>query len=281
MALKPFTPRKVVNVHTHIKRVDSVEAKVETWKAQGAARTCVQLTWERPDMPAWGVINNAEFLPWLERYPDHLVGFAGVNLSESPDKPGAIGELYTKGFRGLKCIRPDRPYDDDAYMPLYEAAAGLKMPVLFHTGFLSFPEGYRGPCRVDFMRPARLERVVRYFPELAVIGAHLGTPWHPEALTLLEHKNFYCDISGGSASPQRGAILKRALAPFPGANLSDPQEHAALRLFRDKLLFATDNPPIAKWVPRAEDVMDYLGIPAESRDNFYWRTAAKILNLDV
>lgn len=281
MALKPFVPRKVINIHTHIKRTDNVEVKVETWKAQGAVRTCVQCTWENPDVPAWGAINNNELLPWLERYPDHLVGFAGLNLSESPARPETIYELYRKGFRGLKCIRPARPYDDDAYMPLYEAAAAQKMPVLFHTGALAWPENYRGPGRDDYMRPITLGRISRYFPGLTLIGAHLGTPWQNEALDLLDCKNIYYDISGGSGAAPWGSGIKKALAPFPGADMADPHENIALRLFREKLLFATDNPPVAKWVPRAEDIMDYLGIPAESRENFYWRTAAKILALDV
>ncbi len=281
MADKPFQPRKLVNIHSHIRSTDDVDAKVATWKEQGAVRTVVLCTTQRPDEPGWGVMNNDEFLPWLNKHSDHLIGFAGLNLAK-PDSPAVVDELHAKGFRGFKCIKPDRPYDDDAYMPLYEAAARRKMPILFHTGSLSFPPNYRGPCIIDFMRPARLERIVRYFPELPVIGAHLGLPWAHEAVTLaLNRSNLYFDICGGSGAPLHGSHMKRALSSFAGADTGDPEQHYALKLFKTKFLFGTDNPPISRWLPRAEDIMDYLQIPADTREDFYWKTAAKVLGLSL
>lgn len=282
MTTPSFQPRRVINIHAHIRRDADADAKIAAWKAQGAMRTCVLCTALGPGDPGWGVLNNDELLPLLERYPDHLIGFAGLDLSTSPDKPSVVGALRARGFRGLKCIRPARPYDDDAYMPLYEAAAKHGMPILFHTGYLSFPPAYRGPCVVDFMRPARLERIARYFPELSLIGAHLGMPWSEEAIVLaLNVRNVYFDICGGSASAAWGSRMKRALAPFAGADRTNPDEHLALRLFREKLLFGTDNPPLERWIPRALDILDYLEIPEEARECFFWKTAARVLNLDL
>ena len=281
MADKPFQPRKLVNIHTHIHLKDDVDAKVAAWKEHGALRTCVLCTSLSPGEPGWGVMCNDDLLPWLAKYPDHLIGFAGLDLAR-PDAPSVVGDLHARGFRGLKCIRPARPYDDDAYMPLYEAAARHKMPILFHTGCLSFPPGYRGPCVIDFMRPARLERIVRYFPELTVIGAHLGLPWGHEAVSLaLSRPNLYFDISGGSGAALHGSHMKKALSSFDGADPADPEQHYAPKLFKTKLLFGTDNPPISRWAPRAEDIMDHLRIPAEAREDFYWRTASRLLGLGL
>ena len=281
MAVKPFVPRKVINIHTHIKRGEDIARRVALWKEQGAVRTCVLCSAHPPGEPNWGVTTNDELAPHLAAHSDHLIGFGGVNLSGQPDNPSVVGELRAKGFSGLKCIMPAKPYDDDSYMPLYEQAYRLQMPILFHTGFLSFPPGYKGPCRVDHMRPVRLERIAREFPELPIIGAHLGTPWQAEAIRLLSAPNVFYDISGGSASAAHGSLMKKALAPFPGADLKDPDEHPALKLFAEKLLFGTDNPPVSRWVPRAEEIMDYLHISSETRECFFWKSAAKLLRIEV
>ncbi len=281
MTDKTFTPRKLINIHTHIRCGDDVDRKVAVWKKEGAIRTCVLCTSLSPGDPGWGVMSNEDLQPWLAKYPDHLIGFAGLNLA-LPDLPSAVDDLHARGFRGFKCIRPNRPYDDDSYMPLYEAAARRRMPILFHTGSLSYPPGYRGPCTIDFMRPARLERIARYFPELPVIGAHLGLPWGHEAVGLaLSRPNLYFDISGGSGAPLHGSHMKKALSSFEGADPADPEQHYALKLFRTKLLFGTDNPPVSRWVPRAEDIMDHLRIPADAREEFYWKTSAKLLGIAV
>jgi hypothetical protein len=278
MAELTFTARRVINIHAHVKPGTDVHQKVAVWKEQGAIRTCVQSIVYSADEPN----ANEALAPLLEKYADHLIGFGGLNLSEAPDTPAMVRELHAKGFRGLKCIQPARPYDDDAYMPLYESAAKLGMPILFHTGWLAFRPGYRGPCVNDYMRPVRLERIARYFPELTLIGAHLGTPWNEEAINLaINLPNVHFDISGGSASAQWGSLIKRALAPFPGADFADPDQHIALRLFREKLLFGTDNPPIERWVPRALDILDHLHIPEDARECFFWKTAARILRVNA
>ena len=280
MSQQATARREVINVHAHIHRTDDVPRKVAEWMAEGAVRTCVQCIPAIPGQPDWGVMNGKEIQPWIERYPDHLVGFAGVNQSLQPDSPAVVGEWRSRGFKGLKCIRPERPYDDDAFMPVYEAAARLGMAVLFHTGYLSFPKDYRGPSVMDFMRPVRLERIARYFPELQIIGAHLGSPWCEEAVKLmLSHPNVHFDISGGGASAQHGTFIKQALSALPGADLSDPDQHLALRLFRTSLVFATDNPPVRSWVARSLDILDFLRIPEDARECFFLKTAAKVLQV--
>jgi uncharacterized protein len=280
MSSQAFRARKVINFHAHLKPGEDFEQKIATWKAQGAVRTCVQFIVARPSQPGFQSVQNDEAARLLGRYPDHLIGFGGVNLSEDPDRPEVVARLRAQGFRGLKFIMPARPYDDDLYLPIYEAAAREKMVVFFHTGTLSYPAGYRGSCLVDYMRPIRLERIGRLFPELSVVGAHLGTPWTEEAVNLaLGTPNIYFDICGGSGKPQRGTYIKRALMPFPEADLTDPDQHLALRLFGEKLVFATDNPTVETWVGRSLDILDYLRIPETVRECFFWRTAARILGL--
>ena len=74
--------------------------------------------------------------------------------------------------------------------------------------------------------------------------------------------------------------LKRHLAPFPGADWDDPEENLALQWFR-KFCFATDNPPVRKWHANSEDIMDYLHVPADTREMFYLTTAAKLFDIEL
>jgi predicted TIM-barrel fold metal-dependent hydrolase len=165
---------------------------------------------------------------------------------------------------------------------VYERAQALRMPILFHTGYVGGRAGSELYARShsEYMRPWHLEHVLRRFPDLRIIGAHLGKPHVHEALGLMEKfPNAYCDISGGSAARSWQEDVIRALWPRPGADWEDPDQHAALRYFR-KLCFATDNPPVATWFAASEHIMDSLRIPADLREGFYWRNAARVFSLD-
>lgn len=144
-----------------------------------------------------------EVLDVARDYPGFFIPFGWLDFSKGPE---VVDRLKEKGFVGLKAIRPDKPYDDPSYFPHYERAEKLKMPVLFHTGFvLSTPykvtckmeSGGRNQCATN-MKPSALSDIASSFPELTIIGAHLGSPWGEEtALALQDCANLYFDISGG------------------------------------------------------------------------------------
>jgi hypothetical protein len=71
------------------------------------------------------------------------------------------------------------------------------------------------------------------------------------------------------------------MPPLPGSNMADPEENPALGLFENKLLFATDNPEPDTWVPASEFIMDTLQIPPAIRECFYYKTAMKLLGVDI
>ncbi|MDD2706866.1 MAG: amidohydrolase family protein [Verrucomicrobiae bacterium] len=282
MNSSPLPTRRVINIHAHLRRGTDVHAKIAEWQASGAIRSCVQCISYLPGIGWDHYCDNPDVEPLLRKYPDHLIGFGALNFTTMTIQPSIVQELRDKGFRGLKCIMPAKPYDDDAYMPFYEEATRLRMPVLFHTGILSYPQCYRGSSLCDYMRPARLQRMARMFPENTFIGAHLGIGWMDEAIILALHNpNLYFDITGGGGSARHGTLIKRALSSFPGADTSNPDQNLAIALFRDKLLFGTDNPTVDAWVNRSLDVLDYFAIPEDVRENFFWKTAAKILQIAV
>jgi len=122
-----------------------------------------------------------------------FIGFASVD----PERKGATRELENAvrrmGLKGLKldpALQDFRPYDRKA-MAVYEAAAGLGIPLLIHTGMSWAPETplARG-------NPLHLEDAIRAFPKLDFILAHWAWPWVWEATALaLKYPNVYLDTS--------------------------------------------------------------------------------------
>jgi predicted TIM-barrel fold metal-dependent hydrolase len=122
-----------------------------------------------------------------------FIGFASVD----PERKGAARELENAvkkmGLRGLKldpALQDFRPHDRKA-MAVYEAAGGLGIPLLIHTGMSWAPETplARG-------NPMLLEDAIRTLPKLNFVLAHWGWPWVWEATALaLKYPNVYLDTS--------------------------------------------------------------------------------------
>ena len=58
---------------------------------------------------------------------------------------------------------------------------------------------FRGQWRVsaNYMRPMNLDRIARAFPEMPIVGAHVGSEsWYEEATSMFEWlKNIYFDMA--------------------------------------------------------------------------------------
>jgi len=157
---------------------------------------------------------NEHLAQLVNGHTDRLVGFAVVNPlhSEAPDDlEHAITDL---GLRGLKMVPTGwYPYDDCAHR-VYERAAHLDIPILFHSGI--FIDGRSG----RFCRPTFFE-ALRDHPGLRVTLAHLGWPWCDEAVAvgLIDLINgvapadccFRFDISFGPPPVYRQEVLHKAL----------------------------------------------------------------------
>lgn len=272
----PLTqPKHLINVHAHHSRGRDFEEHLQEWTEQGADLTCVACIGRDALGGAHDYFTNEDLAPWLRKYPDRIFGLAWLRPTGVTDGRGAVMRRRDEGFRGLKMICPDVPYDDPKYFPIYECAQSMGMPILFHTGWVATDPA----ADSDYMRPWQLDQVARRFPELRILGAHLGRPHENEALDLMEHyPNVYFDLCGGSASKRWQEMILRALAPRPGVDMADPDQNLALGWFR-KLCFATDNPPISKWRPAADHILDTLQIPPDLREDFYWRNAMRLLGL--
>ncbi|THF77123.1 amidohydrolase family protein [Cohnella fermenti] len=150
--------------------------------------------------PGTGVVVPNEYVAdYVRQHPGFLYGFASVDPRD-PDAPAqlefAVKEL---GLVGLKLapiyqkFYPDRP----EYFPLYAKAAELKIPILWHQGTSFVSEGF-----LDASRPAMLDPIARAFPELKMVIAHLGHPWHGECVSVIrKNPNVYADMSALSPRP--------------------------------------------------------------------------------
>jgi predicted TIM-barrel fold metal-dependent hydrolase len=114
--------------------------------------------------------HNPSILELTKAYPDYFIPFAFVRLGE--DSAEIIPKYIGQGFKGIKFIYPTSSYTDRAFWPVYEEIQKLRVPVLFHTAIQ--PE----------TKPELLEVVGRNFPEMKIIGSHLGNPWYAEAVSV-------------------------------------------------------------------------------------------------
>lgn len=258
----------VIDFHAHYPKNDPAfeERLVELLPQAGIDRICLCSAGD-----AIGHVSNDQILAAANRYPERIIPLALVELGK--DSPNSVDELVAQGFRGFKITNPRAPYDEEAYFPLYERMERSGLPLLAHTGILlRFPQDAGVRVNSNWMRPICLDSVVRSFPDLNVIGAHLGMPWHEEASSMARvHPNYYVDLTG---------------AWWGGWRVNKTPEFFHYHFFWDgawdKVLFGTDILKIDELIPAKQnhdDLMLRLGLPEATVAKIYGGTAARLLGL--
>ncbi len=115
-----------------------------------------------------------------------FIGFATLHPDDE-DIAGHIDNAMALGLKGVK-LHPDFQrfhIDGPRAMKLFEAIEG-RLPVLIHAG----------DYRTDFSKPGRIVNVMKTFPKLDVIAAHLGgwSEWGDYAGELAD-RGVYVDTS--------------------------------------------------------------------------------------
>jgi predicted TIM-barrel fold metal-dependent hydrolase len=250
------------------------ESLADTAKNLGFDRLCIA-----GGEPCYGLAANAEVRRQADAYPELFVPFARVELGV--DGAATVERLKRIGFEGLRVWAPPAPYDDPAFFDVYEAAAALAMPIVFHTGLLpTTPLDRARRVRCHHMRPVYLDTVARWFPALSVIGVGLGSPWWEEAAeTMRRNSNVCFDLSGDTLRRKSPDFFRGIFRPEQGALW---EQRAAGNLW-GKILFGSGArfDEIAGAERDYQRVMRSLAAGSDDIDAVMGLTAARLLKIAV
>ncbi|HEY8666997.1 MAG TPA: amidohydrolase family protein [Tepidisphaeraceae bacterium] len=139
-------------------------------------------------------IPNSYVADYVNRFPQKLVGFAGIDPTEREavaELKSAKVDLHMRGVTISPSNQDFHPTDTRA-MRVYAEAERLGMPIVMHGG-----SQFTEQSKMEFARPYLLDEVARTFPKLRIIISQLGQPWVEETICLLgKHQNVFADISG-------------------------------------------------------------------------------------
>jgi len=282
---------RILDFHLHYNgNIDDAKRFAQLWR-EGGVRKAVVFGMNYND----GSHTSARELAALaERVPDFFIPFAYLNVGYE-DCVAGVREAQALGFKGVKFIYAAKPYDDDEYFPIYEAAAKANMVCLFHTGIVVGSVGkgglhgvdFQGPWRIssNYMRPMHLDRIARAFPDMPIVGAHLGSEsWYEEATSMLAwQNNVYFDMSiaqfhyvrKNAPEGQEDRVIK--------SRVRELYDSGQLDLHR--ILFGSDS---VVGNPRADPgwalstlkfELEGLGATEEEKEAVSWGTAARLLGI--
>ncbi|MGB0508229.1 MAG: amidohydrolase family protein [Pikeienuella sp.] len=180
---KTEAPTKPIPVSTTIAMMD-----------QGGIDRMLISAWAAPrDI----MISNDEVAGFVAEAPDRLVGVGSVDISKPMQAVAEIRRcVHELGFKAIRVLPWlwECPPTDRRFYPVYVACAEEGIPFctqIGHTGALM-------PSEVG--RPIYLDQVALDFPELKIVGGHIGYPWTDEAIALAtKHENVYIDTSAYTA----------------------------------------------------------------------------------
>ena len=144
--------------------------------------------------PHGTLIGNDEVAAAVRTAPTRLRGVASVDLTRPLQAVRNIrhyvGDLGFVAVRVLPWLW-NLPPDDRRFYPVYVACAELDVPFCTQIG-------HTGPlCPSEPGRPIPyLDHVLLDFPELTVVGGHVGFPWVNEVISLAtKYPRFFVDTS--------------------------------------------------------------------------------------
>jgi hypothetical protein len=196
------------------------------------------------------------------QYPDRFSGLAGIDpfrgmqglrdLERAVREYGFVGAHLYPHWCGLA---PDHA----KYYPYYAKCCELDVPIMMQVGHnLVYSRERRLP---SVGRPICLDQVAIDFPELRLIGIHIGVPWTDEMISMCwKHENVY--TAGDAYAPRH----------WPPAFV-----HYANSFGREKVLFGTDWPVIDP--ERAVREIDELGMRPESKRLMMRENALRVFKL--
>ena len=200
----------------------------------------------------------------IQSYPDRFYGLAGIDPTEGMNGVRELEHAVRQyGFIGAHGYPHwfELPPDHAKWYPFYAKCVELDVPIQLQVG-QSLVYNEKRPLR-SVGRPITLDSVACDFPELKLIGIHVGIPWTDEMIAMAwKHKNVY--------------IISDAHAPryWPSSFVKYINSYG-----RHKVMFGTDFPVLGFHRMRRE--VEDLGLKEESLQLFLRLNAIKIYGLNI
>lgn len=233
----------------------SVASTLEEMDAAGVSQSLIA-AWHGPQ---GSLISNEEVAAQIDQAPDRLKGLATADLFQPMESVRRLRDIVDgERFVGVRVVPWvwELPPNDRRYYPIYAACIDLGVPFctqIGHTGPLRSSETGR-------MIPY-LEQVMLDFPELVVVGGHVGFPWIDELHTMtIKFPNFYVDTS---------AYALHRLPP----SFVDYMKGIG----RDRVMFGTNWPMLSP--SRCLAKLDALGLDAQHAEAFLSGNAQRVFKL--
>ena len=165
---------------------------------------------------------------WVDKHPTRFSGLAGADPTRGMEQLRDLERAASLGFVGVHAYPHWFRMAPDAalWYPIYAKCCELDLPYMLQVGQnLIYQEDVRLP---SVARPILLDQVAIDFPELTIIGIHVGTPWVDEMIAMAwKHERVFIGID--------------AYAP---KHLSPNLVHYMNSYGSQKVLFGTDWPVI-------------------------------------
>jgi predicted TIM-barrel fold metal-dependent hydrolase len=196
----------------------------------------------------------------VAQHPDRFKGIVGLNptrivpavahLERAVRELGFVGAHLYPHWYGY-------PPDHRIYYPFYAKCAELGVPIEIQVGHSA----------QHFLRtvakPMLLDRVAIDFPELTIIGIHIGYPWVEEMISVTwKHPNVYVGCDAHAPKYWDPSFVR-----FIGS-----------RRGQDKVLFGTDWPVID--FERAVREIHELSFKDEVLEKLFWSNAVRVFHLE-
>jgi len=244
--------RHGVPVDEYLRRMDRAGIERGLLIATRAGDLCIRGSYEIP---------YARIAEVCAAHPDRFSGLAGVDptrgMQQLRDLDHAVRELGLVGAHLYPHWFGPAP-DAAQYYPAYAKCCELDVPIMMQVGQnLIYSRDRRLP---SVSLPIALDQVAIDFPELKLLGIHIGVPWTSEMIAMAwKHENVFIGVD--------------AYAPKHW-----PKElvHYLNTYGRDKVLFGTNWPVIDP--ERAMREITELGLHPETRQKLLCDNALRVFS---
>jgi predicted TIM-barrel fold metal-dependent hydrolase len=200
----------------------------------------------------------------VKQHPDRFHGMAGLDpyegmkgvqeLERAVEELGFIGAHFYPHWYELA---PDHA----KWYPYYAKCCELDVPVQLQVGqSMIYDPTY--PVR-SVGRPITLDAVACDFPELKLVGIHVGIPWTDEMIAMAwKHPNVYigCDAHSPKYWPESFVRYVNSYG-------------------QDKVLFGTDFPILD--FERTREEIEALGLKPEAKKKLLRENAVRVYKLEI